>query len=293
MIVISKKYGNKCPCKCCNSTSQASNSPITTTQQDNEKDIEQLQNNHYTNDKRKSSAIKALLSNFKIDLPNKYRFSINSWINVNPNLSLTSAKVHAIKCKKLFNNFFDNTLYNFISKFPKILLVIFQIIGYLSIIGVFIYPKLDLPDTAYVQLFRKSFPMEAYEKDLKYKFNYIRNNLENSKNTFTVYIIIGILPKDNGDHFNPVDRGFLELDYNFNYSNINIRKSIKIFCNQLRNHFNFKNFLKEKKCFNEIVEEILALNCNQTSNYQCCQRYEPFTDNDLHYCYPKIIQVIK
>ncbi|CAD5123515.1 DgyrCDS11855 [Dimorphilus gyrociliatus] len=306
IMVLSKKYGNSCFCRCCDSNSSVNNSPLTSLRENyslNESNAKDDSANtkkeccqHFPGENGRCSTNHNSIK--EVRSQPKYRFSISSWISPNPNLSLSSAKIQALKCKKLFNNFFDNTLFNFISKYPKIFVIVFQILGYLGIFVVFVYPKLDLPETAYVQLFRKSFPMEAYEKDIQFKFNYVRELFEGSKKGFSIHVILGIVPTDNGDHFNPKDRGFLKLDASFNFNDKTVRQSLNEFCKELKAVEFATKDLKYKKCFINKVEEILNLDCN-CSHYlncsnlnrtDCCHRYEYFKELDINYCYAKAMK---
>ncbi|KAJ7333918.1 Protein dispatched 1 [Desmophyllum pertusum] len=74
----------------------------------------------------------------------------------------------------------------------------------------FVKPGLQLPTTKDFQVFGSSHPLEVYY--LKYK-SYFR--FEQNSGGLWVELIWGIKPTDNGNHFNPDDRGTLEFDDKF------------------------------------------------------------------------------
>ncbi|XP_068750338.1 protein dispatched homolog 1-like isoform X1 [Montipora capricornis] len=73
----------------------------------------------------------------------------------------------------------------------------------------FVKPGLNLPESKEFQLFSTSHVLEKY--DLKYK-SFFRFEKSGSIN---IELIWGIKPVDNGDHFDPDDKGTLEFDESF------------------------------------------------------------------------------
>ncbi len=82
---------------------------------------------------------------------------------------------------------------------------------YLGLIGVFHYPKLQVPSTQKVTFFLKHNPMEIYEFNMKTQFN---GYSKEEKRLFAypaVSFIFGIRDIDDGYIFDMNDRGQLHL----------------------------------------------------------------------------------
>ena len=74
----------------------------------------------------------------------------------------------------------------------------------------FVKPGLQLPNTKDFQVFGSSHPLENYYLNYKSYFRF-----EQQSRGLWVELIWGIKPTDNGNHFNPDDKGTLEYDDNF------------------------------------------------------------------------------
>ena len=74
----------------------------------------------------------------------------------------------------------------------------------------FVKPGLQLPDTKDFQVFSSSHPLENYYLNYKSYFRF-----EQQRGGMWVELFWGIKPEDNGNHFNPDDKGTLQLDENF------------------------------------------------------------------------------
>ena len=74
----------------------------------------------------------------------------------------------------------------------------------------FVKPGLQLPNSKDFQVFASSHPLENYYLNYKSYFRF-----EQQSSSLWVELIWGIKPVDNGNHFNPDDRGTLEYDDNF------------------------------------------------------------------------------
>ena len=73
----------------------------------------------------------------------------------------------------------------------------------------FVKPGLQLPESKDFQVFSSSHPLEQYNLHYKSLFRF-----EQSGST-SIQLIWGIKPADNGNHFNPDDKGTLEFDESF------------------------------------------------------------------------------
>ncbi|CAF0860919.1 unnamed protein product [Adineta ricciae] len=92
-----------------------------------------------------------------------------------------------------------------------LLVLLFLPMGILGLVGVFHYPKLQVPSTQKVAFFLKDNPMEIYEFSMKNKFN---GYSKEEKRLFAypaVSFIFGIRDIDDGYIFDMNDRGHLHL----------------------------------------------------------------------------------
>jgi len=88
---------------------------------------------------------------------------------------------------------------------------LFFLLGLLGFIGVFYFPKLQVPRTQKVTFFLKQNPMEIYEFAMKNQFN---GYLKEDRRLFAypaVSFIFGIQDIDDGYIFDMNDRGHLHL----------------------------------------------------------------------------------
>ncbi|UJR28148.1 hypothetical protein I4U23_009402 [Adineta vaga] len=121
-------------------------------------------------------------------------------------------------CRRLATICRDIRLYTFGHLMPFIiinlrylLVLLFLPMGILGLVGVFHYPKLQVPSTQKVAFFLKDNPMETYEFIMKTKFN---GYSKEEKRLFAypaVSFIFGIRDIDDGYIFDMNDRGHLHL----------------------------------------------------------------------------------
>uniref|UniRef100_A0A8D2ME32 Dispatched RND transporter family member 2 n=1 Tax=Zonotrichia albicollis TaxID=44394 RepID=A0A8D2ME32_ZONAL len=133
-------------------------------------------------------------------------------------------------------------------------------------------PKLKLPtlETSSVQVFRLSHPFERYDSEYCHQFMFER--LEHGEGQrMPVTIVWGILPVDNGDHFNPKSNGTLVTDTTFTIQNPDAQKWLLEFCQKVKNRTFYYPDAEQKStvCF---MEEFLRW----MNSRQCSQRDHSF-----------------
>ncbi|NXK93124.1 DISP2 protein, partial [Formicarius rufipectus] len=133
-------------------------------------------------------------------------------------------------------------------------------------------PKLKLPtlETSSVQVFRLSHPFERYDSEYCHQFMFER--LEHGEGQHMPVIIVwGILPVDNGDHFNPKSNGTLVTDATFTIQNPTAQKWLLEFCQKVKNKTFYYPDTEQKStvCF---MEEFLRW----MDSRQCSQRDHSF-----------------
>ncbi|NXA11605.1 DISP2 protein, partial [Sapayoa aenigma] len=136
-------------------------------------------------------------------------------------------------------------------------------------------PRLRLPtlETSSVQVFRLSHPFERYDSEYCHQFMFQR--LEHGEGQrMPVIIVWGVLPVDNGDHFNPKSNGTLVTDTTFTIQSPDAQKWLLEFCQKVRNKTFYYPDTEQKStvCF---MEEFLRW----MDSRQCSQR-----DHSLNLC---------
>ncbi|XP_019352005.1 protein dispatched homolog 2 [Alligator mississippiensis] len=143
-------------------------------------------------------------------------------------------------------------------------------------------PKLKLPtlETPSVQVFRLSHPFERYDAEYCHQFMFER--LEHGEGQhMPITIVWGILPVDNGDHFNPKSNGTLVVDTTFTIQKPEAQKWLLEFCQNVKNQTFYYPDLEQKStvCF---MEEFLRW----MDSRQCSQRDHSFNLCCNHFTFP-------
>ncbi|NWH74096.1 DISP2 protein, partial [Piaya cayana] len=133
-------------------------------------------------------------------------------------------------------------------------------------------PRLKLPtlETSSVQVFRLSHPFERYDSEYCHQFMFER--LERGEGQrMPVTLVWGVLPVDNGDHFDPKSNGTLVTDATFAIQNPDAQKWLLEFCQRVKNKTFYYPDAEQKStvCF---MEEFLRW----MDSRQCSQRDHSF-----------------
>ena len=132
---------------------------------------------------------------------------------------------------KAFNRIFSEVLPVVVTKVWFIWLILSTVIGIAGVVLVFIKPKLDLPSSDDFQLFPSDHPLERYDLHLKYQFSF-HDKYESGGEAIMVWGIKGI---DNGNHFDPSDRGHTVYDTYFDLSTLEAQAWMLQFLSDLKN----------------------------------------------------------
>ena len=132
--------------------------------------------------------------------------------------SLTTSKSSSLSCVqqlrrgcvtlgKLPKNIFEKWLPTAVIRPRFVWTILLGSLIVVSIMVVFYYPKLKLPDKEQFQLFKSSHIFERY--DLKYKryFGFEKAEQADLSYKMPLRFIWGIQPVDQGSHLNPGERG--------------------------------------------------------------------------------------
>ncbi|XP_068800407.1 protein dispatched homolog 2 isoform X3 [Struthio camelus] len=152
-------------------------------------------------------------------------------------------------------------------------------------------PKLKLPtlETSSVQVFRLSHPFERYDSEYCHQFMFER--LEHGEGQrMPVTIVWGILPVDNGDHFNPKSNGTLVTDITFTIQNPDAQKWLLEFCQKVKNKTFYYPDAEQKStvCFmEEFLRWMDSRQCSQRDHSfnLCCNQFSfPYGSDVFLHC---------
>ncbi|KAM6461063.1 protein dispatched homolog 2 isoform 1-T1 [Liasis olivaceus] len=142
-------------------------------------------------------------------------------------------------------------------------------------------PRLRLPtlEVSSVQVFRLSHPFERY--DAEYCNEFMFERLEREDMHMPITIIWGILPVDNGDHFNPKSNGTLVRDSAFTIENPEVQRWLLEFCQKVKNHTFYYADVEQKStvCFMEEFQRWM-------DSRQCSKRDHSFNLCCNHFSFP-------
>ncbi|XP_068539754.1 protein dispatched homolog 2 [Anas acuta] len=152
-------------------------------------------------------------------------------------------------------------------------------------------PKLKLPtlETSSVQVFRLSHPFERYDSEYCHQFMFER--LEHGEGQhMPVTIVWGILPVDNGDHFNPKSNGTLVTDATFTIQSPDAQKWLLEFCQKVKNQTFYFPDAEQKStvCFmEEFIRWMDSRQCSQRDHSfnLCCNQFSfPYRSEVFLHC---------
>ncbi|XP_068004629.1 protein dispatched homolog 2 [Melanerpes formicivorus] len=152
-------------------------------------------------------------------------------------------------------------------------------------------PKLKLPtlETSSVQVFRLSHPFERYDSEYCHQFMFQR--LEHGEGQrMPVTIIWGILPVDNGDHFNPKSNGTLVTDVTFTIQTPDAQKWLLEFCQKVKTKTFYYPDTEQKStvCFmEEFLRWMGSRQCSQQDHSfnLCCNQFSfPYGSEVFLHC---------
>ena len=114
--------------------------------------------------------------------------------------------------------FFEKTLPDSIIRPRFVWVVVLGSIIMASIMTVFYYPKLKLPDKEQFQLFKASHIFEKYELVYKRYFGFEKDEQQDISYKMPLRFVWGIKPLDQGDFLDPQSKGKIAYDKSFDIS---------------------------------------------------------------------------
>ncbi|CAG4977512.1 unnamed protein product [Colias eurytheme] len=178
------------------------------------------------------------------------------------------------------------------------LAIILGAIGICSIIVVFYYPGLQLPDTKQFQLFQTSHPFEKY--DLQYSDNFIFEKFSRDIGSgvkMPLRWIWGVKAIDNGNHMDPGSRGKLVFDENFSISEPQSQLWLSKFCRNIKAQPFYQPTLGPllPNCFIESFKMYMSRRCfdviDKMNRTPCCESSRfPYKKDVFDHCIIKAIE---
>ncbi|XP_030847091.1 protein dispatched homolog 1-like [Strongylocentrotus purpuratus] len=173
-------------------------------------------------------------------------------------------KVFFAKTKRklgdIIHSFFRVHLPKFVLRFRFVWLILFPILFIGSLVVVFFKPGLSLPSGGDIMLYKPAHPIERYDQVLKWKFDF-----ENaSVSQLPIIVVWGIIPLDNGDHWDPDDRGHVLLEAPLNLSSQDSQQWLLNFCQEMRRQgFYQRPTMITEDCFIESFGQFMQQPCVQ------------------------------
>ncbi|XP_050681671.1 protein dispatched [Leptidea sinapis] len=184
-----------------------------------------------------------------------------------------------------------------IMRLHVVLAIFLGSIGLISVIIVFYYPGLQLPNTKQFQLFQKTHPFEQY--DHEYSQHYLFEKFTRDTGmviTMPLRWIWGIKAIDNGSHMDPSSRGKLMFDEHFNISDPKSQVWLSNFCSDLK----IQNFYQHTgpllpNCFIESFKMYMSRQCydviDKLNRTPCCESsHFPYSKDVFDYCIIKAME---
>ncbi|XP_071497668.1 protein dispatched homolog 1-like [Diadema antillarum] len=170
---------------------------------------------------------------------------------------------------------FEEMIPKLVFKLSYLWIVLFILIGVGGGCAIFVYPKLNLPSHPEFQVFVSSDYLEQYDQVFKPVFDFERV----AQNKMPIMFLWGVKPKDNGNQWDPNDRGYLVLDDSFNISAPQSQEWLLQFCSSIRN----QSFYSEEDttndfCFIDLLKSMMEGPCFSpvvgADVFPCCNQHE-------------------
>ncbi|XP_030842420.1 protein dispatched homolog 1-like [Strongylocentrotus purpuratus] len=180
--------------------------------------------------------------------------------------------------------FFEKYLPIIIVKLRFLWILLLSGLGIGGFCVVFVEPRLRLPSQSEFQVFRKSHILEQYDQVYKETFSFETD----SDNTMPAYIVWGIEPVDNGNHWDPDSEGTTVIDKNFDVTSAEAQTWLYNFCTDLRNasfHVNIAS-AQEEFCFIDLFKSFMENTCTGAISQCCGQTTFPYPSSLFNHCVP-------
>uniref|UniRef100_A0A8C2HF33 Dispatched homolog 2 (Drosophila) n=1 Tax=Cyprinus carpio TaxID=7962 RepID=A0A8C2HF33_CYPCA len=143
--------------------------------------------------------------------------------------------------------------------------------------------KLPTSDSRTTQLFRSSHPFERYDAEYRHQFMFERMK-QGEDEPMLMTLIWGIIPSDDGDHFDPKSNGSLALDPGFNMSSLQAQLWLRDLCGKIQNQSFYsplsadQETVEDNVCFVEqLIHWVSIRRCSESEDaFSFCCNNIPF-----------------
>ncbi|KAF9822524.1 hypothetical protein SFRURICE_010275 [Spodoptera frugiperda] len=176
--------------------------------------------------------------------------------------------------------------------------IVMGAIGIGSLVVVFYYPGLQLPDLKQFQLFQTSHPFEQYDMVYSSKFLFERFGKDiGTGSKMPLRWIWGVKAIDNGNHMDPASKGHIEFDHSFSVSNPDSQKWLAEFCHRIKSQPFFQPTLGPllPNCFIESFKMYMSRRCidhiDKINRTPCCETSVfPYKKEVFEFCIIKAME---
>ena len=157
--------------------------------------------------------------NFKNNFLKSFTAHVTAaFTEVKQNSIIENLRGHVNTIANIPRVFFEKTLPDSIIRPRFVWVVVLGSIIMASIMTVFYYPKLKLPDKEQFQLFKASHIFEKYELVYKRYFGFEKDEQQDISYKMPLRFVWGIKPLDQGDFLDPQSKGKIAYDKTFDIS---------------------------------------------------------------------------
>lgn len=153
--------------------------------------------------------------------------------------------------------------------------------------------KLPSSDSRATQLFRSSHPFERYDAEYRHQFMFERIK-QGEDEPMNLTLIWGVIPTDDGDHFNPKGNGSFAIDPDFNMTSSEAQQWLRDLCGKIRNQTFYSPLSAEHEaaednaCFVEdLIHWVSIRRCSESEDAFsfCCNNISfPYPPNVFEHC---------
>ena len=199
----------------------------------------------------------------------------------NPKQTKSQQKMNKLQAMldRISDQFFNNWLRIAILKLRYFWIVILLLIGIGGCVVTFGKPGLNPPSTGEFQMFTSSSPLEQY--DLTYKKRFASGSGSGSGNR-RVFFFFGLKPVDNGNKFDPDNKGTIEL-HNYALDLGNVQTWLHHFCKNLEQ----ATFVVRSDSCSRLDTLFTTLTgaCASPQQTMCCNLTLPISSDDFMRCF--------
>ncbi|KAJ8986210.1 hypothetical protein NQ317_009916 [Molorchus minor] len=202
---------------------------------------------------------------------------IQRWCCFKPQWNLSTTWFQCASLNKIWQAK-EEFLVNAVIKLKYLWLLLLMSIAIASGLIVFVYPKLQMPNTPDFQLFSSSHLFEKYDFIYKNHFWFKKPGRGAEQNyKLPLRFVWGVTPIDNGDYLDPSNLGSLVLDPTFDMSSPESQDWLRNFCQNLRQQSFYQSMIGPllSNCFIETFVKSMQRKCYDTLEYRdrspCCE----------------------